>query len=222
MGTADIHSVALATEQKCLIARFSCYLPTTTSSSIVRCTPTTSCVCWFLPPRSHHSNDPMKCPVCLAADTKVTDSRLSAEGFAIRRRRECPKCGFRFSTFEEAEILNLAVIKRDGRREPYAREKVEGGLRKALEKRPVTQDDFKRLINHIERDIQHIQKPEVTSGVIGEIIMKRLKRFDTVAYIRFASVYRSFQDVATFQQELASLMRTKRPQRKKNPSRKHH
>lgn len=147
----------------------------------------------------------MKCPVCLAPDTKVTDSRLTAEGFAIRRRRECIKCGFRFSTFEEAEILNLAVIKRDGRREPYAREKLENGLRKALEKRPVTKDDFKKLTNRIERDLQHLQKPEVTSRMIGEIVMKRLKRFDSIAYIRFASVYRSFQDVATFQQELAQL-----------------
>ncbi len=149
----------------------------------------------------------MKCPVCLAPDTKVTDSRLSSEGFAIRRRRECVKCGFRFSTYEEAEILNLSVIKRDGRREPYSREKLESGLKKALEKRPVTKDDFKKLVNRIERDIQHLQKPEITSRTLGELVMKRLKRFDTVAYIRFASVYRSFQDVATFQRELLQLAR---------------
>jgi transcriptional repressor NrdR len=152
----------------------------------------------------------MKCPVCFAADTKVTDSRLSSEGFAIRRRRECIKCGYRFSTFEEVEILNLTVIKRDGRREPYTREKLENGLKKALEKRSVTQDDFKRLINRIERDIQHQQKSEITSKTIGEIVMKRLKRFDSVAYIRFASVYRSFQDVASFQQELTDLLKRRR------------
>lgn len=149
----------------------------------------------------------MKCPVCLATDTKVTDSRLSSEGFAIRRRRECVRCGFRFSTYEEAEILNLSVIKRDGRREPYVREKLEGGLRKALEKRPYTKDDFQKLVNRVERDIQHLQKTEITSRSLGEIVMKRLKRFDTVAYIRFASVYRSFEDVATFQRELAQLAR---------------
>lgn len=149
----------------------------------------------------------MKCLVCLAPDTRVTDSRLTAEGFAIRRRRECPKCGYRFSTYEEAEILNLSVIKSDGRKEPYDRDKLERGLRKALEKRPVTHDDFKKLVSRIERDIQHRQQPEVTSRFIGELVMKRLKRFDSVAYIRFASVYRSFQDVATFQRELAQLAR---------------
>ncbi len=147
----------------------------------------------------------MKCLVCLAADTRVTDSRLTAEGFAIRRRRECPKCGYRFSTYEEAEILNLSVIKRDGRKETYDREKLERGLHKALEKRPVTHDDFKKLVSRIERDIQHRQQTEVTSRFIGELVIKRLKRFDTVAYIRFASVYRSFADAGAFQRELSEL-----------------
>ena len=156
----------------------------------------------------------MKCPVCLAADTKVTDSRLTSEGFAIRRRRECIQCGVRFSTFEEGEILNLTVIKRDGRREPYSREKLESGVRKALEKRPVTKDDFKKLINRVERDIQHLQRTEITSHTIGEILMKRLKRFDSVGYIRFASVYRSFQDVASFQRELSELVGRKARRRK--------
>lgn len=156
----------------------------------------------------------MKCPVCLAADTKVTDSRLTSEGFAIRRRRECIQCGFRFSTFEEVEILNLTVIKRDGRREPYSREKLESGVRKALEKRPVTKDDFKKLINRVERDIQHLQRTEITSHTIGEVVMKRLKRFDSVGYIRFASVYRSFQDVASFQRELSELVDRKAGRRK--------
>ncbi|MFH1171829.1 MAG: transcriptional regulator NrdR [bacterium] len=162
----------------------------------------------------------MKCPVCLAADTKVTDSRLTSDGFAIRRRRECVKCGFRFSTFEEVEILNLMVIKRDGRREPYSREKLENGIRKALEKRPVTKDDFKKLINRIERDIQHSQKSEMTSHTIGEMVMKRLKHFDSVAYIRFASVYRSFQDVASFQRELSDLVGKRRRSRHKHPAKR--
>ena len=159
----------------------------------------------------------MKCPVCLAPDTKVTDSRLTSEGFAIRRRRECVVCGYRFSTYEEVEILNLAVIKRDGRREPYSRDKLEKGLLKALEKRPFTKDDFKKLLNRIERDLHHLQRSEVTSRTIGEIVMRRLKRFDGVAYIRFASVYRAFKDVATFQRELAGF--TRRPKGHKKASR---
>lgn len=147
----------------------------------------------------------MKCQVCLTPDTKVTDSRLTSDGFGIRRRRECVACGYRFSTYEEGEILNLAVLKRDGRRESYSKEKLEAGLRKALEKRPVTHDDFQKLVNQIQRDLQSLQRAEVTSKMIGEIVMKRLKRFDSVAYIRFASVYRAFQDVATFQRELKKL-----------------
>lgn len=151
----------------------------------------------------------MKCPACHYEDTKVNDSRLVSDGMAIRRRRECIKCGFRFSTYEEVEILNLSVIKRDGRREPYSKEKTEQGLRKAFEKRPITKDEFKRLVNKIERDIQIAGKDEIKSSDIGEIIMKNLKRKDQVAYIRFASVYRSFKDAKTFQQELRKLMSKK-------------
>lgn len=149
----------------------------------------------------------MKCPACHHTDTKVTDSRLINDGMAIRRRRECLECGFRFSTYEEVEILNLTVIKRDGRTEPYNKEKLELGLRKALEKRPITHDEFKRLVNHIERDIQLDQKGEIKSSRVGEIIMKHLKRVDAVAYIRFASVYRSFKDAQTFQRELKKLIK---------------
>lgn len=149
----------------------------------------------------------MKCPACHHADSKVTDSRLINEGMAIRRRRECLKCGFRFSTYEEVEILNLTIIKRDGRKEPYSKEKLESGLRKSFEKRPITQDDFKKLINRIERDIQLDQKSEIKSSRMGEIIMKHLRRVDDVAYIRFASVYRSFKDAKTFQRELKKIMK---------------
>lgn len=138
------------------------------------------------------------------------DSRVTDEGLAIRRRRECDKCGYRFSTVEEVEILNLAVIKRDGRREPYSREKVENGLRKSLEKRPITAEAFKRLIGQIERDIQLRGRTEITSHQIGELAMKRLQRVDQVAYIRFASVYRQFQDVASFKRELNALARGQR------------
>lgn len=147
----------------------------------------------------------MKCPSCHNTETSVTDSRITDEGLAIRRRRECDKCGYRFSTVEEVEILNLAVIKRDGRREPYHREKLESGLRKSLEKRPITGEAFKRLIGQIERDIQVRGRTEITSQQIGELAMKRLQRIDQVAYIRFASVYRQFQDVASFKRELNAL-----------------
>lgn len=156
----------------------------------------------------------MKCPACHHPDSKVTDSRLSSEGFAIRRRRECEQCGFRFSTYEEVEILNLTVIKRDGRREPYSREKLEFGLKKAFEKRPVTREAFHRLVTSVERDIQLKGKTEITSHAIGEIAMKWLKRADQVAYIRFASVYRSFKDVESFKTELNLLLR---PPRKRRP-----
>lgn len=138
------------------------------------------------------------------------DSRVTDEGLAIRRRRECDKCGYRFSTVEEVEILNLSVIKRDGHREPYSREKMENGLRKSLEKRPITAEAFKRLVGQIERDIQLRGRTEITSQQIGELAMKRLQRVDQVAYIRFASVYRQFQDVASFKRELNALAKSKR------------
>ena len=153
----------------------------------------------------------MKCSVCHHPNTKVTDSRLVNEGMAVRRRRKCLECSFRFSTYEEVEILNLTVIKRDGRHEPYSKEKLEAGLRKAFEKRPITQDEFKKLVSRIERDIQLGEKRnEIKSSRIGEILMKHLKKIDAVAYIRFASVYRSFKDVQTFQRELKKKLRKKK------------
>ncbi|MBU1130645.1 transcriptional regulator NrdR [Patescibacteria group bacterium] len=152
----------------------------------------------------------MKCPVCLSLNTKVSDSRLTEEGFAIRRRRLCQKCGFRFSTYEQIEILNLVVTKRDGSRESYQREKLISGLKKALQKRSYTLDRFKGLIYQIERDIQKRKKEEITSQQIGELVMRRLRSFDKVAYIRFASVYRAFEDVKTFQRELNNLLKLKK------------
>jgi len=152
----------------------------------------------------------MKCPACYYLETKVIDSRVASDNLSIRRRRECLKCGFRFSTREEVEILNLAVVKREGHKEPYAREKLERGLKRALEKRPITNDDFKKLVNNVERDIQIKAKDEIKSSQIGEIIMKRLKKVDQVAYIRFASVYQSFKDAKTFQKELNRLFGKKK------------
>ncbi len=152
----------------------------------------------------------MKCPVCHFEDTKVVDSRISGEGFLIRRRRECLKCGFRFSTHEEMEILDLMVIKRDGRREGYDRDKMVGGLKKALEKREVGDEKFKKLIHCIERDLQVINKDEIDSKEIGEIVMKNLKKLDKIAYIRYVSVYQSFEDLEEFGEELDKLLKKKK------------
>ncbi|MFA6466862.1 MAG: transcriptional regulator NrdR [Patescibacteria group bacterium] len=152
----------------------------------------------------------MNCPVCNHKDTKVRDSRLSGEGFSIRRRRLCQKCHFRFSTIEETELLDLIVIKRDGHRENYDKDKLIRGLRTSLEKRQYLAENFHKLINDIERDIQKTSKNEITSKQLGEIVMKRLKSFDQVAYIRYASVYRSFKDAETFQRELNQLLKKKK------------
>jgi len=156
----------------------------------------------------------MKCPVCLYQDTKVVDSRVASDGLSIRRRRECLKCGFRYSTYEEIEILDLTIVKRDGRKEVYSREKLIRGLKKSLEKLAITDDRFKKLVNAIERDLQVIRKSEVTSNQVGQIIMKHLKKTNHVAFIRFASVYQQFKDVQTFQRELNKLLKNKRGKKK--------
>lgn len=147
----------------------------------------------------------MRCPVCNNSDTSVVDSRVSADGLMIRRRRECDKCSYRFSTVEEVELLDITVVKSDGRRESYMREKLQKGIRQSLSKRPYTAENFNRLIHSIERDIQKKKKREISSKEIGESVMKYLKNFDKVAYIRFASVYRDFKDVRTFQKELKKI-----------------
>ncbi|MDD5749245.1 MAG: transcriptional regulator NrdR [Patescibacteria group bacterium] len=152
----------------------------------------------------------MHCPECKGKDTKVIDSRLSGEGFSIRRRRVCSRCDFRFSTVEQMEILDLTVVKRDGRRESYNKEKLIKSLKIPLEKRPYREEDFYKLFRDIERDIQKQSGSEITSQQIGEILMKRLKSFDQVAYIRYASVYRSFKDAKTFQKELNRLLKNKK------------
>ena len=152
----------------------------------------------------------MKCPICYFDDTKVVDSRVAADGLSIRRRRECLKCNFRFSTYEEVELLDLAIIKRDGRRESYSREKLVGGLKKSFEKRPITEDDFKKLIHSIERELQRLKKNEITSHQVGAVVMKQLKKVDQVAYIRYASVYESFKDAQEFRKELNKLIKEKK------------
>lgn len=147
----------------------------------------------------------MRCPVCNHKNTSVVDSRPSENDLAIRRRRECDKCQYRFSTIEETELLDLIVVKRDGRREAYMRDKLESGIRRSLTKRAFTQEDFHRLMHAIERDIQKKKKREVGSSELGEIVMKNLRTFDKVAYIRFASIYRDFKDVKNFENELKRL-----------------
>lgn len=158
----------------------------------------------------------MICPACHNQDTKVVDSRVLEEGLAIRRRRECEKCNFRFSTVEEVEILNLTVVKADNKEEAYNKEKLVKGLQRALEKRSVTPEKLKRTINSIERDIQIKSKQDrIESTIIGEIVMKHLKRVDKVAYIRFASVYHDFEDLETFKRELNKLLNKKKSNKKK-------
>lgn len=150
----------------------------------------------------------MHCPVCSHPDTRVVDSRLTPDGRSVRRRRECDQCEYRFSTSEEVELLDLTIVKRDGRREAYARENIERGLRKALEKRSYTETDFRTLVHAIERAIQQRKSMEIRSADVGEIVMQELKGFDKIAYIRFASVYRSFEDVETFEAEVRRLLTT--------------
>ncbi len=156
----------------------------------------------------------MHCPVCNHGESKVVDSRLATDGVSIRRRRECEACDHRFSTVEEIELLDITVTKRDGRREMYSREKLSSGVRRALEKRSYTQEAFRGLLHNIETDIAKLGTSEVMSSKIGELVMERLRGFDKIAYIRFASVYRAFEDVKTFQNVLDEL-RAKKSKRKK-------
>ena len=147
----------------------------------------------------------MRCPVCNFKDVSVVDTRSAEDEWSVRRRRECDKCHYRFSTIEEVELLDVMVVKDDGRRESYIREKMANGIRRSLTKRPYTQEKFQRLIHLIERDIQKKKQREIASSEIGELVMRHLQSFDKVGYIRFASVYRDFKDVKTFEKELKKL-----------------
>ena len=147
----------------------------------------------------------MKCRYCAGTDSKVIDSRPTEDGSAIRRRRECINCGRRFTTYEKIEELPIMVVKRDGRREPYDSEKVRAGIRKACEKRPVAAAEQDKLVEDITREVYNTLASEISTTDIGEIVMKRLKTVDEVAYVRFASVYREFKDTQTFLAELQRL-----------------
>lgn len=151
----------------------------------------------------------MICPRCKYADTSVIDSRLTEEGRAVRRRRECPKCGHRFTTFERQELSSFIVVKRDGTREPYSREKLERGIWLACSKRAVTQEQIDLLLSKLE-DKWAASHQEVKSMDIGNDVMRELKKLDQVAYIRFASVHREFKDVEEFKEELGKLFERKR------------
>ena len=144
----------------------------------------------------------MKCPYCSAPDTKVLDSRNSEEGSVIRRRRKCEGCQKRFTTFETIELSMPMVIKRDGRREPYNKEKINHGIQKSCEKRPISAVQIERIINNIEKAILDISDKEIHTKDIGNLVMMYLRHLDPVAYIRFAAVYRKFQDVEEFVNEL--------------------
>lgn len=147
----------------------------------------------------------MFCPLC-NNDTRVVESRTTAQNSSIRRRRECTACKFRFSTVEEIEVLDISLKKRSGKEEPYSRDKLEEGIKRSLVKREYASEMFKKLIHDIERDIQvDARDNRISSSDIGEIIMKHLKNFDTVAYVRFASVYRDFKDPEDFAKEVKKL-----------------
>jgi transcriptional repressor NrdR len=148
----------------------------------------------------------MKCPFCGSVDNKVIDSRLSQGDEVTRRRRECDRCTRRFTTYERIELVLPMVVKKDGRREPFDRLKVVAGLRRACEKRPVASDQLEKLVDQIERDCVESGEKEIDSTKIGEEVMRGLKELDQVAYVRFASVYRSFKDIHEFMPELSALL----------------
>src|SRR4029079_18686767 len=147
----------------------------------------------------------MYCPFCAHPETKVNDSRLAAEGAQIRRRRECLQCGERFTTFETAELVMPLVVKSDERRVPFDEAKLRAGLLKSLEKRPVSRESVEEAVGHITRKLRALGEREVTSRLIGEIVMEELHKLDEVAYVRYASVYRHFQDVEAFREEIERL-----------------
>ena len=149
----------------------------------------------------------MKCPYCNEDETKVIDSRPADDNCSIRRRRQCEKCGRRFTTYEKLETMPLMVIKKDNSRETYDRSKIESGVIRSCHKRPVSTQQIDSMIDEIENQIFNLEEREVSTTMIGEMAMERLKELDEVAYVRFASVYREFKDVNTFMEELGKLLK---------------
>ncbi|MDR2610824.1 MAG: transcriptional regulator NrdR [Clostridiales Family XIII bacterium] len=157
----------------------------------------------------------MKCPFCANPDTKVIDSRPTEEGQAIRRRRECESCGRRFTTYETIEEIPIMVVKKDGSREAFDRNKLMTGIIKACEKRPVPIADIEKIVTEIESGLNNLMKKEMDSTIIGEFVMEHLKNLDDVAYVRFASVYRQFTDAESFRQEVEKLLENGKKKPKK-------
>ncbi len=147
----------------------------------------------------------MRCPKCGCQDDKVIDSRASREGATIRRRRQCLQCGHRFTTYEEIERVGLVVVKRDGRREEFSKEKLLSGIRKACQKRPITPKAIEDLVERIAGEVEDKYEGEVPAEIIGKLVMEGLRQIDEVAYVRFASVYRRFQEATDFVQEVRKL-----------------
>ena len=162
----------------------------------------------------------MRCPFCSQIEDKVVDTRPSDNENVIRRRRECAGCGRRFTTYERVEEALPMVVKKDGRREPFERAKIVNGIKRACEKRPVSVDTIERLADSIERQLQESGEREVTSRAIGEAVMREMHDVDGVAYVRFASVYRSFRDVHEFMHELEELIAQRRSVARPRPARK--
>lgn len=158
----------------------------------------------------------MHCPFCKANDTKVYDSRLVSEGSQVRRRRECLSCKERFTTFESAELVMPRVVKTDGTRQPFDEDKLNRGIARALEKRPVGIDEIEKAIHNIKYRLRATGEREVTSLMIGEEVMRELREMDEVAYVRFASVYRSFQDINEFKEEIDRLSKNERSSENKS------
>ena len=148
----------------------------------------------------------MKCPFCSHENTRVIDSRPADENNSIRRRRVCDECGKRFTTYEKVETIPLIVIKKDNNRETYDRTKIEAGVLRACDKRPISATQITQLVDSVETAIFNREEKEISSGIIGELVMNKLKDLDTVAYVRFASVYREFKDINTFMDELKKVM----------------
>ena len=149
----------------------------------------------------------MKCPYCSFEETQVIDTRETENLEATRRRRECLKCNKRFTTYERVEEAEIVVVKKEGKRERFERQKVLNGILKACEKRPISLDKIEKLVDEVESDLRKRDSVEVDSKIIGEIVMKKLKALDKVAYIRFASVYREFEDIVRFEEELEKLQK---------------
>ena len=157
----------------------------------------------------------MKCPYCGRLNNRVVDSRLSRSEFAIRRRRECLDCMRRFTTYEKVEELPVMVVKKDGRREEFNRDKILTGIMKACEKRAISMDQIEEIVDTIERDFREVNEKEISSRIVGNKIMEQLHVLDDVAYVRFASVYREFKDVDDFIEELKSLIPLERQENRK-------